>query len=231
MRRALLPILAVVATVRANVTPDAPAIRTAESAEAVAAAPLLVVLHGNNETGELRGSKWREALARRGGRLLALDCPGGLGCNEQGQWYMWNGSARWVMDRVEELAAREHIDMSRVYLAGWSGGATYIGKHVHEWSRMFAAVVIHGGGVEPRTTACPERPLPAYFLVGDRNPAHGGARRLRSYLESCRQDVKWDLLPGANHPKEDAALTFTKADEILKWLDSQRNSRARWHGV
>lgn len=224
MRRALFLFAVTLVAVRADVTPRGSASKPAISAEPPPA-PLLVVLHGNNESAKERGAKWREAVERRGWRMLSLDCPRDLGCNEDGQWYAWNGNPRWVFDQVRELAERERIDTSRIYLAGWSGGATYIGKRMPAWPRLFAAVVIHGGGVPPRTDECPERAFPAYFLVGDKNPAHGGAIRLREYMEGCDQRVEWDLLPGANHPKEDAALTPEKAEAILQWLESQRTPR------
>jgi poly(3-hydroxybutyrate) depolymerase len=212
---------AVVAIVRADVTPLEPRVRPAVSAE-TDPAPLLVVLHGNNETANERAAKWREAVVRRGWKLLALDCPRELGCNDDGQWYAWNGDSRWLFERVRAFADQERVDTTRIYLAGWSGGATYIGKRMSEWPTVFAAVVIHGGGVPPRTDACPRRRFPAYFLVGDENPAHGGAKRLRAYMEQCGQPVRWDLLPGANHLQEDAALTPMKADDILRWLESQQ---------
>lgn len=221
MRRAGLIFVVLIAAVRADVTPQEPTVRSAVSAEADPA-PLLVVLHGNNESAADRAARWREAATRRGWKLLALDCPRHLGCNEEGQWYEWNGPPRWVFDQVRALAGRENIDTSRIYLAGWSGGATYIGRFFPQWTRLFAAVVIHGGGVPPRTGDCPDRVFPAYFLVGDQNPAHGAAKRLRAYLDDCRQPVHWDLLPGANHQTEDAALTPAKADEILRWLAKQR---------
>jgi poly(3-hydroxybutyrate) depolymerase len=228
MRRGLLTLLVVGAAVRADVTPDAP--RKHGSADAAVdpstPAPLLVVLHGNNETAAERAKRWRPAIERRGWRILALDCPRSEGCDDVGRWYVWNGRASWVTAKVRDLAERERIDMSRVYLAGWSGGATYIGKKMPAWESIFAGIVIHGGGVPPSDEACPARPLPAYFLVGDRNPAHGGSRRLREYFERCNQDVKWDLLPGADHPKEDEALTPEKADEILRWLESHRGQNS-----
>jgi poly(3-hydroxybutyrate) depolymerase len=188
------------------------------------AAPLLVVLHGNNESADQRAARWRDAAERHGWKLLALDCPKQLGCDSQRRWYTWNGDPSWVRDQVRALAARTRIDMSRVYLAGWSGGATYIGKKLPGWESMFAGIVIHGGGVPPSDDDCPTRRLPAYFLVGDKNPTHGATRRLREYLERCDQDVRWDLIPGANHPKEDEALTPEKAAEILQWLESHRGA-------
>jgi poly(3-hydroxybutyrate) depolymerase len=184
------------------------------------AVPLLVVLHGDGETAKDRAKPWREAVARRGWKLLALDCPRARGCDD-GAWYRWDGDPQWIHDQVRDLASRVPIDVSRVYLAGWSGGATYIGKRLPAWSSMFAAVVIHGGGVPPRSEECPDRAFPAYFLVGDRNPAHDAARRLRDYFVTCKQEVKWDLVPGANHEQEDAALTPRKAAEILRWLASR----------
>jgi poly(3-hydroxybutyrate) depolymerase len=220
MRRAVYLFLLVTVSVRADEVPPPPCedciidVRPASPRPA----PLLVVLHGDREEATARAEKWRAATARQGFTLLALDCPTSLGCDQIGRWYVWNGAPSWVLDQVRALAERVPIDMSRVYLAGWSGGATYIGKRMPAWTRMFAGIVIHGGGVPPRTEECPDRALPTYFLVGDRNPAHGGSKRLRTYLGECAQEVKWDLVPGANHKQEDAALTPEKADEILRWL-------------
>jgi poly(3-hydroxybutyrate) depolymerase len=188
--------------------------------------PLLVVLHGNNETADERSERWREATERRGWKLLALDCPLERGCDDRGRWYAWDGDPSWVHERVKALTAHARIDLSRVYLAGWSGGATYIGKKLPAWETMFAGVVLHGGGVPPSDDECPSRRLPAYFLVGDENPTHRATQRLREYFERCGEDVRWDLIPGANHLEEDEALTPEKADEILRWLESHRSGNA-----
>jgi poly(3-hydroxybutyrate) depolymerase len=179
--------------------------------------PLLVVLHGDNDNARERAAKWSDAVEQRGWALLSLECPDERGC-PGGSWYKWDHDPTWVHDQVREVIASHPIDPARIYLAGWSGGATFIGQHLQAWPSVFAGAVIHGGGVQPRSEECPDRPLPAYFLVGDGNPAHGGMKRLRAYFERCGQDVQWDLLPGANHDREDAALTPQKADQILTWL-------------
>jgi len=184
--------------------------------------PLVVVLHGDRETARDRAAKWRDAVLDRGWALLALDCPNEVACS----WYKWNGDPDWVHEQVQDVVDQIAIDASRIYLIGWSGGATYIGTHMQHWPQLFAAAVIHGGGVPPRTRECPDRAFPAYFLVGDRNPFHRSARRLRAYLDSCDQDVLWDLQRGANHEKEDAALTREKADAILRWLETRRRPGA-----
>jgi poly(3-hydroxybutyrate) depolymerase len=186
-------------------------------ADATNPVPLVVVLHGNYDNARERAMKWRSAIEQRGWALLSLECPRELGCTG-GRWYTWDHDASWVLEQVHDVVASHPIDPSRIFLVGWSGGATFIGQNLQAWPSVFAAAVIHGGGVQPRSPECPDRPFPAYFLVGDANPAHGGAKRLRAYFEDCGLDVRWDLLPGANHAEEDAALTPAKADEILSWL-------------
>ncbi|HUS29368.1 MAG TPA: PHB depolymerase family esterase [Kofleriaceae bacterium] len=189
------------------------------------AVPLVVVLHGDHEDSRASLRRWQTAVEARGWELLALDCPRDRGC-EDGSWYRWNGNPRWLRDRVHDVTSKRAIDPTRIYLVGWSGGATYIGMHLQAWPDLFAAVVIHGGGVPPRNAHCIDRTFPAYFLVGDQNPAHGAAVRLRDHFDRCGQEVKWDLVPGANHPREDAALTRAKADAILRWLYERRRNDA-----
>lgn len=208
--------------VRANATPSPCTGCTLDVASAADdPVPLVVLLHGDGESARKRAAKWRDAVLARGWALLSLDCPNELGCTS-GSWYKWSGDPQWVHDQVRDAADRIEIDASRIYLVGWSGGATYIGQNAQQWPRLFAAVVLHGGGVPPRSPECPDHPFPAYFLVGDRNPYHGSARQLRAFFEDCEQEVNWDLLPGANHRNEDAALTRNKANAILRWLETRR---------
>jgi poly(3-hydroxybutyrate) depolymerase len=223
MQRAVVLFAIVSGTVRADATERTPPCSgcTLDVAASDTPVPLVVVLHGNTDNGRERAAKWREPVLRRGWALLSLECPGSLGCEDR-KWYRWQHDPGWVREQVRDVSRRVRIDHSRIYLVGWSGGATFIGKHLHAWPRMFAAAVIHGGGVPPRDEACLDRAFPAYFLVGDRNPGHGGAKRLRAYFERCGQEVRWDLLPGANHAKEDRALTPNKTDEILRWLEARR---------
>lgn len=228
MKRVLLVLAIVGATVRADATRARPPCRgcTLDVPDGTAAVPLVVLLHGDTDSARERAQKWRPAVTARGWALLSLQCPAELGCPD-GSWYQWRHDPGWVREQVREVMRAHPIDSSRVYLVGWSGGATFIGKHVQEWPGMFAAIVIHGGGVPPRSDDCPGQPLPAYFLVGDENPAHGAARRLRAYFASCEQEVVWDLVRGANHAEEDAALTDDKAAHVLGWLARHRTSLTR----
>lgn len=172
--------------------------------------PLVVVLHGDREHARDAAARWRSAVDKHGWGLLALDVP------EGDSWWQWNGDPQWVIDRANAVPH----DPARTYLVGWSGGATYIGMHAPAWRGTFAAVVLHGGGMAPDDTTCTD--LPAYFLVGDKNPLHGLAKDLRAYFDGCHAEVVWDLVKGADHAHEDRALTRAKANAVLDWLAGQR---------
>jgi predicted esterase len=157
-------------------------------------------------------------VKKRGWALLSLECPHDRDCKDS--FWQWDGDPSWVIDQVAALTKQIRIDPDRMFLIGWSGGASYIGAHAVAWAGTFAAVVFHGGGMAPHTTDCPKR-LPAYFLVGDRNPLHHLAKDLRAYFDRCKQDVTWDLLKGADHAKEETALGPKKTQTILTWLEQQ----------
>jgi len=184
------------------------------------ALPMLVVLHGDRETATAAHARWRAAAKKRKWVLLSLDCPIAEGCtNKEHSWWQWGGEPTWITARVADVASQISIDPTRVYLAGWSGGATYLGMRSIAWPGTFAAIVIHGGGQPPwDETVCPSKSLPAYFFVGDKNPLHHLAKGLRSYLEACKQEVKWDVIRGAKHDGEHEALTTKKGAAILDWL-------------
>lgn len=173
--------------------------------------PLVVILHGDRETARAAAARWRGAVKKRGWALLSLAVPEGT------SFWKWDGDPAWVKDQI---AAVDHVDRDHIYLIGWSGGATYIGMHAQAWPDTFAAVVLHGGGVAPADDACVA--LPAYFLVGDRNPLHALARQLRAYFDACDDAPVWDLVRGGDHAKEEAALTGPKAATILGWLADHR---------
>ena len=186
--------------------------------------PLVVVLHGDREHARAAAARWRVPVHARGWALLAVDCPTSEGCDKDSFW-QWDGDPAWLIGRVAALGKRRAIDPERIYLIGWSGGASYIGWRAAAWSDVFAAVVLHGGGIPPARETCPAHALPAYFLVGDKNPLHGLARELRAYFDACHEDVTWDLVHGADHAREEAALTPKKAAAILDWLAARRREQ------
>jgi predicted esterase len=189
--------------------------------------PLLVVLHGDWGVGpaELLAA-WAPHALPLGVGVLALACPRDRGC--QGSFWRWNGDPSWIDDAVAAVAAKRPIDRSRVWLAGWSGGASYMGLRAPQLQKTFAALVYHGGGIPPSEGGCgvidPKRPsAPVYFLVGDGNPLHGLAVSLRDRHRACGDDVTWRLVPRADHGGEWRALG-TEGDAIVRWLLTKRRA-------
>ncbi len=190
-------------------------------------APLLVILHGDSGHGpaDLLAA-WERHAASRDVALLALQCPRDLGC--KGSWWQWNGDPSWVAAQVDALAKRRPLDRERTWLAGWSGGASYMGLRATALERAFAALVYHGGGIPPRAGCSSDAPrgAPVYFLVGTANPLHSLAVRLREHHEACKDDVAWQVLPGADHAAEWRALD-ANGGRILDWLSKQRRAPSK----
>jgi predicted esterase len=182
--------------------------------------PLLVVLHGDFgiTPGDL-ASKWDRFAAPRDVAVLSLACPKDQGCN--GSWWRWDGDPSWLTSQVDAFASKHAIDRSRMYLAGWSGGATYIGMRTQAFEKTFAGLVLHGGGHSPRTEGCGAMKRPVAFLYGTGNPLHDIAVRLHDHYEQCGAEVRTTLLPKADHEAELHALD-TNGEAIMDWLMQHR---------
>lgn len=178
--------------------------------------PLLVVLHGDSGiTPSELAAKWRRFAAPRDVAVLALTCPKEKGCN--GSFWRWDGDPSWITEQVDAFAAKHPVDRSRMFLAGWSGGASYIGMRTQAFEKTFAGIVIHGGGVAPRAQGCSGAKTPVAFLYGTANPLHGLAERLHAHYESCGSPIRTTLLEKADHAAELDALD-RHGDAILEWL-------------
>lgn len=187
--------------------------------------PLIVVLHGDwgIGPGDLVAA-WEKFAAKRGLAVLALKCPVDQGC-KNGSWWQWNGDPAWITRQVDGFEKQKSltVDRKRLYLVGWSGGASYIGMRAQTFQQTFAAIVYHGGGLAPGGPCAPTNssPAPAYFLVGDANPLHHLAVSLKKENEQCGINVTWKLLPGADHTAEWKALD-ANGGAIADWLLKQK---------
>lgn len=186
-------------------------------------APLLVTLHGDwgYMAPDLHRA-WERFAAPRDVALLSLACPSKLGCKNS--WWQWNGDPAWIVEQIDRLAASRPIDRDRMWIAGWSGGASYIGMRTQEIERTFAGIVIHGGGVWPWPDDCPAQKARVVFLVGDRNPLHKNGLVLRDHYQRCGNDLTFHLLRGAEHDGEWKALS-EKGGVILEALATARLTR------
>jgi poly(3-hydroxybutyrate) depolymerase len=186
--------------------------------------PLLLLLHGDGQSASVLFAKWQRHAEKRGIAVLALQCPRSLGCGAS--WWQWNGPPSWLRERIADLEAVRPIDRSRLWLAGWSGGATYTGYRSQELQETFAAFVFHGGGMRPSDPACGPGPINVYFVEGTLNPFHTHAVWLKEHYLACPADVQWVVLKGADHDAEWAALDGPRARTILDWLATKRRDVA-----
>ena len=184
--------------------------------------PLLVLLHGDNETASSMFDAWAPAAEARAVAVLALTCPLSEGCTQQ-SWWQWNGDPAYLREQIRFVTDRQPIDPARMWIAGWSGGASYIGYRTQEIERMFSAIVIHGGGIRPAFASCSNPQASVYFLVGDANPLHNLAVQLRDYYVGCGHDLSWNLLQGATHDGERRALG-SRIEGIFDWLATKRRA-------
>jgi len=147
-------------------------------------------------------------------------------------WWRWNGDPAWLREQVDALDAQRTIDRSRMWIVGWSGGGTYLGWRTQEFEREYAAMVIHGGGVQPSRQTCSPTPAGIYFLGGDANPLHALAEQLHDYYASTcpHPDLVWTVLPRVDHDGERKALTRYR-EAILDWLSMHRRAPADDGGV
>lgn len=182
--------------------------------------PLIVILHGDWGGGpKLMHDTWLRFTKPRNVALLALQCPKDDGC--KGSWWKWNGDPKWIERQIDAFADDHPIDRERLWIAGWSGGATYIGMHTQEIEATFAGIVIHGGGYWPLKEGCAATPSGVFFLYGDHNPLHAHAVELHDHYEKCGNELSTTLLKGADHEGEWKALD-SNGGKILDWLANKK---------
>jgi predicted esterase len=183
--------------------------------------PLLVLLHGDGESATMMMGEWGRAAENRRIAVLALQCPRSEGCTAQ-SWWKWDQPVGgWLRSQVDAVRRMRPIDEHRMWVVGWSGGASYIGSRTLEFEPLFSAIVIHGGGQPPRAIdACSPTKSGVYFLVGDGNPLHALARELHDHYVRCQNDLVWTLLSHADHQGERAALASHR-EAILDWLETR----------
>lgn len=183
--------------------------------------PLLVLLHGDEGSPSKLFGAWKTAAAQANVHLFAPKCPTSEGC--AGSWWRWDRDPKWILDRVEDLGRRASVDPKKRYLAGWSGGTTYISFHVPRWFPTFAALSLAGGGAPSRDDGCfvgAGGPCGAvHYLAGDKNPLFSLAEGAHAYLERCGHDVTWELHPGADHAGEWRAYE-REVGQLMTWLTS-----------
>lgn len=186
-------------------------------------APLLVVLHGDGGKASSILTVWEKAAVARGIVVFAPQCPIDDGC-PKASWWQWGKDPAWFDPKIDAIDAQRPLDRQRLWIAGWSGGASYLGYRAPDLVGRFSAVSFDGGGMPPRSPQeCRSQcRLESYFLIGDKNPLHGLAIDLHTWIDQCDNGSStWDLLPGADHGGEWSALSKpAKQGTILDWFET-----------
>ena len=187
--------------------------------------PLLVLLHGDGQGPLSVAPLFAKEAAARGWALFVPKCPKAEGCNDA-RWWSWGKDPAWFDAQIAAIDAVLPLDHDRLWLAGWSGGSSYIGWVAPALAGRFAAVSVNGGGMPPSVSTCPTTcALPVYFLVGDKNPLHALAVDLRDWFAGCKEEVVWDLQKGQDHGGEWLEISKpNKIATIADWLEKHPRS-------
>ncbi len=186
--------------------------------------PVLIVLHGDWGYGPNDLFRvFEPTAAKRKVALVALACPVDEGC--AGSFWRWNGPLSFLERALVALEQKHPIDRTRLWIAGWSGGATYLGWRTLEIERTFAGIAALGGGYPPSTTACAEAPAGVWILTGDKNPLHAHVKNLADYYRTCGHTVELSLVPGADHDGEWRAIP-AHVEGLFDFLAKQHRAPA-----
>ena len=166
--------------------------------------PLLVVLHGDDGSAVAAMAPWKTAARDAGVVLFAPLCPRDLGCT--GSYWRWDGPVSWLTQQIDALEQTTPIDRSHVVLAGWSGGASWLGLKGGGLARAFSGLAFEGGGIPPADRSCPACLPRVHYLAGDRNPLHHLEIATKDWLAGCGAEVVWEPLPRRDHAGEAAVL-------------------------
>lgn len=184
---------------------------------------LLVVLHGDDAGASSVFIDWRDAARHAGLALLAPQCPGDHGC--KGSWWRWAGSEQhdpgWLDAQIARAASAARID--RLYVAGFSGSASYLASWAPAHAGEISRVAFVSGGY-PASDRCPARPLSTLFLIGGDDPMIDSyVRPLADWLGTCTEvEVTWRVVPRLGHAAMHAALRKSRAAEVVSWLVDRR---------
>jgi poly(3-hydroxybutyrate) depolymerase len=192
--------------------------------------PLFVALHGDEGDPALAASVWGPVAAAMHVVLFAPHCPASKGCSfpngagTTSSWWGWLQTGGryddgWIGRQATLVERRFRIDRDREYIAGWSGGADYLGWYALRHADRFAAAAFVAGGV-PYTSSCPSRPLAAFFLMGstDFRYTSGQPDQVRALLTRCGSSTAEVVVQGADHATTIASLQGGYARRLLGFL-------------
>ncbi|MFH0888633.1 MAG: hypothetical protein V1871_05430 [Planctomycetota bacterium] len=170
--------------------------------------PLIIGLHGTGGTGDMfLRRRWEQISNEKGYLVIAPRSPGN-------NWDIKDED--FVMACLDDFKKDYQIDTSRIYLTGFSGGASMALLFGMNNFQKFAALAMVGGGeqtgpISPNTVV-----LPLYFLVGEKDQSTKGVvKPVTEQLEQQGFSVKYEEMPniGLDWPDDTSS-------KIINWFES-----------
>lgn len=174
--------------------------------------PVFVGIHGFDGSGLDCLSMW-QAYADQ--HSFVLVCPSLS--DESGGWYQDQGEA--ILSKVLQHVAQECHAQPRIFLAGFSAGATFAQgfAFVHPAEVAAVATLSAGNYYEPDPQA---QSVVFLVLIGDQDNPAGirGAERFTQALEQGGFSTEFHVLPGVGHAVSTEAkeLTIALFDRLLQ---------------
>ncbi len=189
-----------------------------------------MVRYGRQRLGPLRDSRARASASPSGGPTKRIACPAAQGCN--GAWSDWLAAQNyrltaatlaWLDSQVDGIEAAYNVELDREYLAGYSGGAYWLGYYAQARADRFAGVALVAGGMPAYTAnhGCPTCKIPGYFLGGDMDFRTQQMSDTANAFTTCGEEIRTDLITGGTHQSTIGSLATGKALEILSWLHAR----------
>jgi predicted esterase len=180
--------------------------------------PLLIALHGNQDTGAAAFQAWQSA-AEQGWIVAALQ-------SSQAQMvdaYVWDDTdlaTREILQHYADLTAQYPIDPSHIVLIGFSMGASQTLRMALADALPLHGFILLGPGApgEPWMPPLPEQrapaaqPLRGMILFGELEPQREGIHRLIAVLHHLDIPTHLEILPGLRHEyPDDGGATLRRA--------------------
>jgi predicted esterase len=180
------------------------------SYSAAQAMPLLLTLHGDEGTPDyIYQVFYGQQKSSPTFILVAPKAPFG-----GGSWYQATSQhVTFINAVISTVLAKYNIDQDRIWITGWSGGATFLGYYAIARQDILAAVVYHmggggGGSYSPPAGSCK---IPARFVIGSADFLYSLAKTQYTTLTSKGHETVWIELPGVGHNFDSKTLPDTWA--------------------
>ncbi len=171
--------------------------------------PLLLALHGDEGTSDYIYSAFKGMQDSSGGAfiLIAPKAPYG-----GGSWYKATSSHTTFINAVLNWAINSYnVDLDRIWVTGWSGGATFLGYYAPLRQDILAAVVYYmgAGGVGSYSPPQGSCKVPARFVIGNKDFLYKLASNHYQLLKGNGHLVEWIELKGVGHKFQYSTLPGT----------------------